>query len=156
MHLNHGTFSIVVGEILSVQSCTSYNQFQSPLPIDDCFFDQCKKNVSVQRSLVSFIEDDNMIFEKIRICYTLPDEYTIGYISQFSRWACLIIKSNRITCLLSQASSSFKRYSIGHTDCGHSSRLSYDNVDIFDRLLFAIFILFYFVLILYYTVPYHI
>ena len=79
------------------------------------------------------IENYNMILEKIGIVNTLPDKYSVSYVSQFGAGACFVVKSDCITNLLANLTFPFISYSICHTDCGHSSGLGYNHIDFLDR-----------------------
>lgn len=142
MHLHYRTLAIIVWKCFSVKSGTSDNKFQCSLSIKNCFLHQSKQNVSVERSLMSLVQNYDMIFKQIRISNTLSYKYTVSYVSQLCSWRCFVIKPNCISNLLTSFYSPLKTDSICHAHRCHSSRLSNDNIHFIDRCHYSFYILF--------------
>jgi len=149
MHLHHRTPIIIVWKCFSVKSGTSDDKFQCSLSIKNCFLHQSKQNVSIKWSLMSFVQNYDMIFEQIRISNTLSDKYTVSYVSQLCFWRCFIIKPNRVSNWLASFYSPFKTNSICHAHSCHSSRLSNDNIDFIDGWHYSFYVLFNILLFFY-------
>lgn len=81
---------------------------------------------------MGLIQNDNLILEKIRIVDALTNKNTICYVPQSSRFTSTVVESDRISNLFSHFRISFIRYSVGHANGCHSTRLSYDDIYFLD------------------------
>ena len=77
----------------------------------------------------------------------MPHEDTVGYVANFCFGGCFVVETDCVAHLLSHCDGALVADAVRHADGCHSSGLCDDNIDLIDRFLCSISILFYFQLI---------
>lgn len=85
-----------------------------------------------------------MIFKQIWICNTLSDEDTISDVTEFCFGGGFVVKTDCIADLLSHCYAALVADTICHAYGCHASWLGDDNIDLLDRFLCSVSVLFYF------------
>ena len=142
MHGDDFTTSIVISKSFGIKSCRSNDKFKGAFPVNDCLLQQSKEDIGVEGPLMSLIEDDDLILEEIGICDALTNKDSVSDVPESGLMRSFIIESDGVSDFFCQFCTPLAADSIGHANCGHSSGLGNDDIDLIDSWLFAIVIFF--------------